>query len=109
MSDKYLGPLEQMVLMALVRLDGTHGYGYAITQEIERRTGRVASLPATYITLDRLEKKGLVSSCVGSAEVDRRGRAKRFFRIEEAGRLALEETLRAFDGMRVGLRWEVSK
>lgn len=59
----YLGEFEQVVLLALVRLRGP-AYGGAIHQEILDTTGRDVSIPAVYVTLKRMEKKGLVSSSV---------------------------------------------
>ena len=54
----YLGELEQIVLLALIRL-GDNAYGVPIRQEIERRTKRSLSIGALYRTLERLEDKML--------------------------------------------------
>ena len=56
-----LGEFEQMVLLAILHV-GDEAYGVPIVEEIERRTGRSASRAAVYVTLRRLEKKGLISS-----------------------------------------------
>jgi hypothetical protein len=48
-----LGELEQLVLLALVRLRD-NAYGVTIRAEIERRAGREDSIAAVYTTLDRL-------------------------------------------------------
>ena len=54
-----LGEFGQLVLLALLRLgDGT--YGAEIRREIETRTGRDLAISAVYVTLSRLEAKGLV-------------------------------------------------
>ena len=58
-KEPYLGEFEQVVLLAVARLEG-EGYGVTIRREIERRTGRSASIGAVYATLDRLEAKGHV-------------------------------------------------
>jgi DNA-binding PadR family transcriptional regulator len=42
-----------------------------------------------YATLDRLERKGLVRSTVGSATAERGGRRKRVFRVSATGSAAL--------------------
>jgi len=84
MSDRALGELEQIVLLAILRL-GQEAYGVPIVEEIERRTGRAPSRTAVYIALTRLEKKGLVSSRVGEPTRERGGRAKRFFRLQPEG------------------------
>ena len=53
-----------MVLLALIRL-GDDAYGVPISNEIEASSGRGVSIGSIYITLDRLERKGLVSSSLG--------------------------------------------
>jgi DNA-binding PadR family transcriptional regulator len=92
-----LGSLEHIVLLALMRLDGT-AHGTLVRREIEARTGRDVSIGAVYATLERLERKGYVSSSFGEPTPERGGRAKRLFRVEAAGRRSLrvsEETIRA--------------
>jgi DNA-binding PadR family transcriptional regulator len=97
-----LGDFEQLVMLALLRL-GEGAYGMIVRREITERTGREASLGAIYATLDRLESKGLVSSNLGGAGRERRGRAKRFFSVEEPGLAALRRALTAIDRMRSGI------
>ena len=69
----YLGELEQIVLLALIRL-GDNAYGVPIRQEIERRTKRSLSIGALYRTLERLEDKGFVSSRTGDPTPERAAR-----------------------------------
>ena len=59
MKGNYLGEFEQLVLLAVLRLEG-EGYGVSVCQDIERRTGRAVGLGSVYATLDRLSRKGLV-------------------------------------------------
>jgi PadR family transcriptional regulator PadR len=102
MSD-YPGAFEQLVLLALLHL-GPDAYGMTVRREIETRTGRAIALGAVYATLDRLERKGLVSSRAGAdAPPERAGRARRYFRIEPAGRRALTDALALVDRMRAGV------
>jgi len=101
-----LGSLEHVILLALMQLDES-AHGMIVRREIEERTGRNISIGAVYATLERLEEKGYVSSFTGQPTPERGGRAKRLFRIEAAGKRALqisEETIRS---MTVGLkdRW----
>ncbi len=56
--------LEFIVLLAALHL-GEEAYPAAIRDVIEQRTRRRVSRPAVFITLERLEKKGLVSSPYG--------------------------------------------
>jgi PadR family transcriptional regulator PadR len=77
---EYLGEFEQIVLLAVARLEG-ESYGMAIRREIEDRTGRQVSIGAVYATLDRLERKGLVRA----RDAETGGRARRFFAVTPAG------------------------
>ena len=99
----FLGSLEQIVLLALVRL-GSDAYGVTVRMEIEKRTGRSLSIGAIYATLGRLEAKGFVSSQTGEPTAERGGRAKRHFRVEASGLRALRASQRAIDSMSAGLR-----
>jgi len=99
----FLGSLEQVVLLALVRL-GSDAYGVTVRTEIEKRTGRSLSVGAIYATLDRLEAKGYVRSRTGEPTAERGGRAKRHFRVEANGLRALRASQRAIDNMSAGLR-----
>jgi PadR family transcriptional regulator, regulatory protein PadR len=87
-----LGRFEEIVLLALGRLRENDAYGVPIRREIAERTGRDVSFGAVYTTLERLERKGYVSSRVGDPTPERGGRAKRYFRIEAPGVRALIET-----------------
>jgi DNA-binding PadR family transcriptional regulator len=97
-----LGDFEQLVVLALLRI-GDGAYGMIVRREIEDRTGRHVSLGAIYATLDRLEDKSMVSSTVGRGSPRRRGRAKRFFSVEQPGVDALRRSLDALDRMRSGI------
>jgi PadR family transcriptional regulator len=102
-----LGSLEHVILLALVRLDGS-AHGMIVRREIEGRTGRDISIGAVYSTLERLEAKGYVSSFTGEPTPERGGRAKRLFRVEAAGRRALQISDQTIRSMTAGMkhRWE---
>ena len=101
-SDLVLGEFEQLVLLALVRL-GPDAYGATIRREIEARTGRDLAISAVYVTLDRLEVKGLVRSRVGEPTPQRGGRRRKHFILLPAGRRAIAQACRAFGQMVEGL------
>ena len=61
---------------------------------------------AVYATLSRLEQKGFASSYEGEAEARRGGRARRHFRIEPAGRRALQASRDMLDAMWDGLDFD---
>ena len=88
---KPLGSLELPVLASVQRLR-QRAYGMAIRRDVLEQTGRDVSIGALYTTLDRLEKKGYLSSWEGDPTPERGGRAKRFFRLEGRGIQALEQS-----------------
>jgi DNA-binding PadR family transcriptional regulator len=88
----HLGEFEQLVLLAILRLEA-NAYGMTLRREIEKRAGRATSIGALYLTLDRLEQKGLIRSELGEATPERGGRAKRFFTVNASGRQALKKSL----------------
>lgn len=97
-----LGEFEQLVLLAIARLDG-NAYAVSIRAEIERRTGRVVSRGAIYVTLRRLSAKGYLESRMGDPTPERGGRSKRLYRLRPSGVAALKQSLAALDRMRAGL------
>jgi PadR family transcriptional regulator PadR len=97
-----LGEFEQLVLLAIVRLNGD-AYGSTIRREIEERTGRSIAIGALYTALDRLELKGFVSSKLSDPTPQRGGRAKRYFRLRPAGAAALKRSRDALMQMWAGV------
>jgi PadR family transcriptional regulator, regulatory protein PadR len=86
-----LGAFEQLVLTAILRL-GDNAYGVTIHEQVEQLAApKSVSLGAIYVTLDRLEEKGLTSSYQSEPTRERGGRAKRCYRLEALGEKALEE------------------
>jgi len=81
---EFLGGFELLVLLALIRL-GDDAYGVPISEAIEENSGREVALGSVYITLERLQHKGLVSSALGEPTAVRGGRAKTYFRITARG------------------------
>jgi DNA-binding PadR family transcriptional regulator len=102
MSRKRLGEFEQLVLLALLRLD-SESYGALILTEIEERTGTTASSGALYVALRRLERRGLLTSRFADPTPERGGRAKRIFRIEPVAVELLQESRRLWAQMSDGL------
>ena len=87
-----LGQFEQLVLTAILTL-GENAYGVTIHAKVEElaRPKRV-SLGPVYVTLDRLEDKGLVASWLSDPTPERGGRSKRHYRLESAGQRALHDS-----------------
>jgi PadR family transcriptional regulator PadR len=97
-----LGEFEQLVLLAIMHLDG-EVYGVPIVDEIERRTGRTVAPAAVYVTLRRLEEKGLLSSKMSAPTAERGGKARRCVKITRAGLESLREARMVIDSMWKGL------
>ncbi len=87
-----LGQFEQLVLTAILTLYDD-AYGVTIHAKVEQLSHpKQVSLGAVYVTLDRLEEKGLVTSWLSEPTPERGGRAKRCYRLEAVGERALEES-----------------
>lgn len=85
-----LGGFEHRVLLAMMRLGGS-GYSVPVVRELEEQTGRRAGPAAVYVTLRRLEKRGLLTSEMTPPEDGTGGRARRVFAVtSEAVELMLE-------------------
>ena len=97
----YLGEFEHVVLLALARL-GEAAYGASIHEEILETTGRDVSIPAVYVTLKRLEAKGLVESRVESGEGG--GRATRNYVLLAEGEQALLRSREMLESLWQGSR-----
>ena len=69
-------------------------YGVAITDELDRQTGRAVSISAVHAALHRLEEKGMLNSQMGEATAGRDGRRKRLFLVTALGSRTLH-TIRA--------------
>ena len=102
MPTELLGSLEQVVLLALLRL-GPKAYGVTVRREIQKQTRSNISIGSIYATLDRLESKGYVSSFLGEPTAERGGRAKKYFRVEAEGRRALAASQQAIRRLSLGL------
>jgi PadR family transcriptional regulator PadR len=97
-----LGEFEQLVLLAILRLDDK-AYGVSIRTEITERTGREIAPGALYTTLDRLEEKGMLSSRLGDPTPERGGRSKRFYRVTTKGIQTVTQAQLAFRSLLEGL------
>ena len=97
----FLGEFEHLVLATALRLKTS--YGAQLVRDLEERTGRRVQGGALYVTLDRLEAKGFVTSFMGEPEPLRGGRPKRFIEVTPAGVRALSEhreaLLRVWEGL----------
>ncbi len=103
------GELEQLVLLALMRLD-TGADARAVADELKERAAREVLLATLHRTLARLEEKGLVASRMGEPTARRGGRRRRHWSITSAGRqevaAAVEALRRLSSGLELG--WDTA-
>ena len=85
-----LGEFEEIVLLSVAVLS-PNAYSVAIAEELEAETGKTVTTGATHAALQRLEKKGYLSSAMGEATASRGGRRKRLFEVTPAGSKILHE------------------
>ena len=87
-----LGQFEQLVLTAILKLRDD-AYGVTIHAKVaELSRPKAVSLGAVYVTLDRLEDKGMIASWLSDPTPERGGRSKRCYRLEALGERALQES-----------------
>ncbi len=80
----HLGDLEELVLLAVLRLGGD-AHGGRIRKELKTLAERAVSVSTIYVTLLRLEEKGYARSWKGEATASRGGKAKRHYDVSPAG------------------------
>lgn len=100
-----LGEFEQLVLLAVLRTsqDDGQAYGISVYDELVARTHRRIARGAIYMTLDRLEKKGLLTSFLSAPSAERGGRARRCYRVTRAATAALRSSRQALQRLWEGL------
>jgi len=101
-----LGDFEQLVLLAVMRTsqDGL-AYGITVFDELVAHTKRRVARAAVYMTLDRLENKGLLSSVLTAPTAERGGRAKRCYRVTKPALVALRDSREGLTNLWAGLNW----
>jgi DNA-binding PadR family transcriptional regulator len=97
-----LGEVELMVMLTVMRLHD-NAYGVPISRELEEIGGREVPMGSIYATLERLEKKGFISSSVGEPTPERGGRAKRYFHVTRKGLREVRNAQKALVGLWRGL------
>jgi DNA-binding PadR family transcriptional regulator len=100
MKASALGEFEVLILLAVLHL-GDAASPPAVRNEIERRAQRQVARGAVYVTLDRLEAKGLLSSRTDAESGS--GRLRRTYRVAPKGLRAVRRALAAVESMRSGL------
>jgi PadR family transcriptional regulator PadR len=93
MKAQHLGELEELALLIVIGLR-QDAYGVAVQRGLERHARRRIAVGAVYAALDRLERKGYLTSEFGEATPQRGGRRKRMFAATPAGIRALRNVRR---------------
>lgn len=101
-KSKYPGEFEQVVMLALARVD-EGAYSVPVHAEILERTGRDVAIASVYVTLSRLEGKGFVTS-VGEPPAEAKGRPRRFYALTARGWEALQRSRAMSDSLWAGLQ-----
>jgi DNA-binding PadR family transcriptional regulator len=98
-------PIREFELVVLLAVLGLRDEAYpvSIRDAIEERTRRNVSRAGVFITLERLERKGFVTSRYGDPTPVRGGRAKRFFRATPRGIAAAKHAIHLMQSMTAGL------
>jgi PadR family transcriptional regulator PadR len=99
----YLGEFEQLVLLAVLRLEDD-AYGATIRRLIEDAADREVSIGAIYTTLERLHAKGYVTPHLGDPTGERGGRRRKIYTLTASGRSALSRAYTSFANMTRGLK-----
>lgn len=99
---EFLGELEEMVLLAVLRL-GEGAYGASVLRELDEEAGRDVPRGSVYVALDRLEAKGMVETRRGEPAPGRGGRPRRMVEVTERGLAALRRTHEVRERLRAGL------
>jgi DNA-binding PadR family transcriptional regulator len=100
-AEPLLGEVEQLVLLAVLRL-ADEAYAVPIRDLILREAGIDVSRGTVYVTLERLERKGYVTSWFSDPQAVRGGKARRFFQLKPLGLAAVKVSKAAVDRLAAG-------
>ena len=84
MDEIRLREFEELVLLCVLATR-PEAYGASIQRVMEAEANRAATLGAIHTALDRLTRKGLVSSAMGDPKPVRGGRRRRQYELTPAG------------------------
>ena len=101
-----LNTLEQLVLTATQMLENP--YGRKIHDQVTELSGRKVLLARVYMTIDRLEERGLLKTWLSDPMPERGGRRCRFVALTNRGKHALSAALSERELQHSGLGMETS-
>lgn len=97
-----LGEFEALVLLAALRL-GDEAYGLSIADEISRTAQRPTGRASVYVTLRRLEQKGLITTRHEDPERAPSGKPRRFVTVRPEAVALVQRSRLALQRMWTGL------
>lgn len=102
MEIQRLTDLEQLLLLSVAQA-GDDAHAGSIREVLAERGERKTTLGSIYVTMTRLEERGLVESSKGAPSPERGGKAKRLYRVTQAGLLSLHHSRKILDRMWEGV------
>ena len=98
-----LAEFELLVMVAALRLGAGEAHAVSIAADISARTGRLVRRASVYMTLQRLEDKGLLTTALGEARPERGGKPRRLVTLTRDGVSAVRATMSAIHAMMRGV------
>jgi DNA-binding PadR family transcriptional regulator len=86
-----LTKLEELVLLTVLKLQN-NAYGITIYKHIKNETGKELSVGSVYFPLERLARRGYLSTFKGEPTPKRGGMSKKYYQLTESGISLLKET-----------------
>jgi DNA-binding PadR family transcriptional regulator len=99
-----LAEFELLVMVAAMRLGEDDAHAVSIAADIAERTGRSVRRASVYMTLQRLEEKGLLSTALGESRPERGGKPRRLVTPTRAGLAAVRTTMAGIMAMTRGVK-----
>ncbi len=99
-----LAEFELLVMVAALRLGADEAHAVSIAADITARTGRLVRRANVYMTLQRLEDKGLLTTALGEARPERGGKPRRVVVPTREGVAAVRATMAAIYAMTRGVK-----
>jgi PadR family transcriptional regulator PadR len=99
-----LAEFELLVMVAALRLGADEAHAVSIAADISERTGRIVRRASVYMTLQRLEDKGLLTTALGEARAERGGKPRRVVTLTREGTAAVRATMTAIHAMTRGVK-----
>jgi DNA-binding PadR family transcriptional regulator len=98
-----LAEFELLVMLAALRLGPSEAYTVSIADVIQTKTGRHVRRANVHTVLQRLERRGLVSTSLSEPRPERGGKPRRLVDVTPTGIDAIKATTGAIDALTEGL------